>query len=210
MFRNLQTASKNIGNLYHLPLFYFFDGLVSLAFARNGVDQGRHLKNVEENIVKLKCLCDNAPQNYQNKVCLLEAELAAVRKNQLDATLQYQLAISLSNKNGFLSEEAISLERAGIYYLEINSHIKARDLFLKCYKCYQVWGASLKLCQLLEKYPFILAELNKSSNQSVNHHRDAIGIDTGLEDNVSLLTDDLSQTSLERLDKKRIRLSFGE
>ena len=63
---------KNISSIYHLPLFYFYDGLVSLSFARNGKDEERHTKNAEDNIMKLKRLCDNAPQNYQNFVCLLQ------------------------------------------------------------------------------------------------------------------------------------------
>ena len=202
---------KYFATIYLLPIFYFYDGLVSLSFARNGKDEERHVKNAQESIAKLKCFCDNAPQNYQNKVCFLEAELAVVEDNKLHATSQYQRAISLSNTHGFLNEEALALERAGIYYLELNYVTKANILLLRSYKCYETLGASSKTHQLLEKYPSIVAALNKPSIPLDSYNREEIRVHADLEDTISLLTDDASKRSLDaRRDTKRICLSLDD
>merc|ERR1712151_1205506 len=96
------------------PIFYLYEGLISLSFARSS-DIGREkwIEKAKQNALKLKKLCYDAPENFLNKYHLLEAELAAVQKNETIALNHYRKAISLPNKNNFVHEEALACERAG-------------------------------------------------------------------------------------------------
>ena len=97
----------------------------------------------------------DSSENYLSKVCLLKAELAALRQNNSEAKSYYQEAVSLSKKHGFLSEEAIALERYAIFNLELESQLEATELLLQSYICYKKWGANPKINQLVETYAFL-------------------------------------------------------
>ena len=59
--------------------------------------------------------------NYLHKGFLLEAELAVIQEKYSEAKLHYEKAILLSNKHGFLNEEAMVCVRYAIFHLELDS-----------------------------------------------------------------------------------------
>ena len=109
--------------------------------------------------------------------------------------------------HGFINEEALSCERAGIYYLQIKSHATAKSYLTRSLQKYLAWGATSKAQQLRATYPCISSEEPDDSSISVENHREEIRVDSGLLDNVSLMTDDTSVKSIyTRRDTKRARL----
>lgn len=145
--------------------------------------------------MKLRNSCDNAPENYLNKYHLLEAELAAVQKNQTQALIHYEKAISLSNKNNFVHEEALACERAGIFHLEIESKEATANYYN----------------HLLQNYPFLK---NKVDHPSIKLHATGkeLRVSHPLQDSVSLLTGDRDDESFVSLceEQKRIRYSTNK
>ena len=84
---------------------------------------------IENNLSQLKKLSKSAPENYQNKCCLIEAEIAAISNNG-PAVVNYERAIELSKKYCFLHEEAIAAERASLYQLRSGSTAQAHRLLV--------------------------------------------------------------------------------
>ena len=143
---------KHILPLYSYPIYIFYVGLISLELAKYVSERNDLMKHAEESIKILKCMAEHAPMNYLHKYHLLEAEMAVVVGNNFQAVSHYHEAIRLSQKNCFLHEEGISCERAGIYYLESNSLTNATKMFKKSHRCFQQWGAVLKLQHMKKKY----------------------------------------------------------
>ena len=192
---------------YLWPIFYLYEGLISLSFARRGVEIEKWSEKAKQNIMKLRDLCHDAPENFQNKYHLLEAELAAVQNNKAQAIFHYKKAICLSKKNNFVHEEALACERAGIFYLELDSQ-EATALLLQSYHGYNIWGATSKMNQLLQNYPFLKDKVHHPTIEPYSTGEE-LRVSHPLQDSVSLLTGDGDdESSLNLWDKqKRIRCS---
>ena len=201
LFDDIQTASKLIeickslekyfGNIIHKVIFYFYEGLVTSSMARNAEKKDEFIKIIKEDIAKLELYADNAPKNYYNKLMLLEAELAVMQNKESEANSYYQKAISVSNKNGFVNEEALSSERAAIFYLALDSELFGTKLLLQSFNCYKVWGACSKMKHMIKRYPTLKARLNDSSIRLNNAPQNSIGNNDDAE-MISVLTDNFS------------------
>lgn len=97
-------------NCNNYPAMLIFEGLTSLASAKEAGDKETSIEIAMKNIVKLKLCSKKAPENYSNKVILLEAELAVVRDERLKAKAYFKEAKPLSKKHSFIHEEAIACE----------------------------------------------------------------------------------------------------
>ena len=189
------------------PIFYLFEGLISLAFARRGLEVEKWTKRARYNILNLKKLCHDAPENFLNKYHFLQAELAAVQKNETQAIFHYKKAICLSTKNNFLHEGALACERAGIFYLELDSQ-EATVLLLQSYRGYNIWGATTKMNHLLQNYPFLKDKVDHQKMEPYSTCKE-LRVSLPSQESVSLLTGDGNdESSLNLWEKqKRIRCS---
>ena len=196
-----RTNSKNFRMLYIYPCFLFYDGLVLLELANAASTQElkrkEYVKIAKENLLNLRKLSNNSPHNYLNKVLLLEAELELVQGNTQEATSCFRQAIGLSNKHGFLLEQALALERTGILFLKINSPESALDSLSKCYLYYKKWGSEAKMKHLTDSYPALAQNLPTSSS---------IDMELNLEDRslatVSILTFSSTMSSFSAQKRK--------
>merc|ERR1712194_57666 len=98
---------------YTHPIFLFYDSLISLEMAKTNIqetnqDKQKWMKNAQDNLLKLKHMSQHAPQNYANKIHLIEAEMNLVLGKKLEVFSYYQKAISLSKENDFPNEEALA------------------------------------------------------------------------------------------------------
>ena len=93
--------------------------------------------------------------NCLNKLSLLEAELAAANCDIEKAETHYRKAISLSRQSKFINDEALVCERAGLFFLEMNSLEKACQYLSQSYNCYKEWGAVAKMEHLIETHSFL-------------------------------------------------------
>ena len=157
---------KALRLIYSYRIFLFFDALISLSFAKCYSQDSIWVIKAKESISTLRPLADSAKANHQNKVFLLEAELAAVQHNHKQAISCYQQAVSLSNEQGFPNEEALANERFGIYCLEQGFIQNASDYLVNAYKCYKIWGARSKMSFLMRRYPFISEKLKDENPDS--------------------------------------------
>ena len=158
----MAQKNNNFNNLFTSRQYYFYYGLVSLALAQQCKDKSEHIEKAGEIILKFRHFSTNAPQNYLNKVFLLEAEYNALHGKKEQAEECYAKAISVSRQNEFLHEEGIANERAGMYYSKSNQE-KAVALLLQSYKCYKAWGAESKCQHLITLHPFLEKEVKKNN-----------------------------------------------
>ena len=149
------------GFIHSISIFY--DSLIALAMVESDDKKSTLIEQVKLNASKLKSLSESAPMTYLNKVYFLEAEMAVVHGDVSKAIANYEEAISLSKKHGLRNEEAMACERAGMFYLSLNSSSSASKCLCRAYRCYDDWGAKAKMHQLTKKYPAISAQLKNSS-----------------------------------------------
>jgi len=171
---------------YLHPIFLFYDSLILLASLReNGSNVKEKMQIVESNLSQLKKLSKSAPENYQNKCCLIEAEIAAT-SNYGQAMVDYGKSIELSKKHCFLHEEAISCERAALFLLRSGSTAQAHKLLMRACDCYQSWGAASKKYHLIQEYPSVL----KNNQRSLELCETELLLDSNSQASVSLLSYD--------------------
>ena len=79
------------------------------------------IHRAKENIIKLRKHSEYAPMNYLNNAHLLETELAVLCDNDSKAMSNFQSAIDSSIKYHFIRDDALTCERAAMYYAKSGS-----------------------------------------------------------------------------------------
>src|SRR6516165_9918047 len=97
----------------------------------------------------------NCPENFENRVALVGAEIARVEGRVLDAEHLYKQAIRSSRANGFVQNEALASELAAGFYAGRGFEVIAHAYLRKARYCYLRWGADGKVRQLDELYPHL-------------------------------------------------------
>lgn len=133
--------------------FYFNLTLLALYSPPN-----RHLlKTINLQQQQIKNWADHAPENYQHKYELLEAEKAKAMGEDAKAMELYDRAIRGARRNGYLQEEALANERAAEFYLTLKCYTIAQIYMTEAYSSYLRWGAKAKAKDLASKYPRLIA-----------------------------------------------------
>ena len=100
----------------------------------------------------------NCPENFENRVALVGAEIARIEGRELDAERLYEQAIGSARANGFIHNEAIAYELAARFYAA-RGFKQIADLYLRNARYgYLRWGAVGKVRQLDETYPDLRQE----------------------------------------------------
>ncbi|NBB77545.1 MAG: AAA family ATPase, partial [Bacteroidetes bacterium] len=148
---------------YDVAIFWFYEGLVSMAAARESEGNERRslLRRARKNIRQFRKWAKYCPANHQHKLDLLVAEMAWCKDKEKQARKQYDLAIKGAQSGEFLNEEALSLERAGLYYLSTEQEFIAENYLRKAYQAYKEWGAVAKVQDLKKRFPKILIGLDQ-------------------------------------------------
>ena len=150
---------------YDVAIFWFYEGLVNMAAARvkSGRESDSMLRRAKKNISQFKKWAKYCPVNHQHKLDLLMAEMAWCKGNEEKARKHFDLAIKGAEKGEFLNEEALSLERAGLYYLVTGQEFIAENYLRKAYQIYKEWGAAAKMKDLKNRFPKFLIGLDKAA-----------------------------------------------
>ncbi|GKY99646.1 hypothetical protein MPSEU_000918600 [Mayamaea pseudoterrestris] len=128
----------------------FMAGLAALAEAGRGVKARKNKRFARKVLVKFKSMYTlNSPQNCLGMQFLLEAELAALSKNDDKARLSFAAAIAMAEANQLLYLRGLVYERAGRHLFALGERKEAFNLFVKAIEAYSHWGASRKV-QMLE------------------------------------------------------------
>jgi hypothetical protein len=107
----------------------------------------------------------HAPDNYQHKYDLVEAEKAHLLGQPLDAMEFYDRAIAGAKQQGFLQEEALASELAAKFYFSRNREKIAIDYLSQSYYAYVSWGATLKQRELELQYPQLFSRTSHPKNK---------------------------------------------
>lgn len=147
------------GGFFHIVLFYYYRSLVRLSGLEQLPleEQTRLFPKIEYAQNKLKRWLPYAPSNFQNKIDLIEAEMARIKGDILNAEVYYESAIRSAHEAGFLHEEALSFERAALFYSARRMDEIATLYMVRACACYEKWGAFAKVEHLQKTHPNLLS-----------------------------------------------------
>ncbi|WP_293780640.1 AAA family ATPase [uncultured Oxalicibacterium sp.] len=123
------------------------------------------LKIVKAMQRRFRAWADNAPMNYLHKWQLVEAERYRLAGKYRHAERFYEEAINGARIHGFLSDEALSHELAGRYFLTQGKEINARMHLEQAHARYDEWGADAKAAQLEALYPDLLVRVGRRRSE---------------------------------------------
>ncbi len=111
---------------------------------------------VDEIIGSMKVAALHAETNFRNKLELLKAEKYVItpRHSRLVALRAYDEAITSAQTAGFLHEQGLACEKAGLYCKRTKDNDNALTYFNQALECYEKWGSFVKV-------EFIRKELGK-------------------------------------------------
>ncbi|MDB9372458.1 ATP-binding sensor histidine kinase [Nodularia sphaerocarpa] len=188
---NAVMAEKSLGGvtgLFVVPVFYFYDSLVQLAIYPHAQqsEQESILAKVAANQHKMKLWATHAPMNHLHKFYLVEAERYRVLDEKLSAMEYYDNAIAQAQVNGYLQEEALAYELAGVFYQGLGKKLIHQTYITKAYYTYIRWGAIAKVKDLESKYPFLVEQISNTATPplklDVTHIAAKTTTNTGLSD----------------------------
>jgi PAS domain S-box-containing protein len=179
LFGNYSQAIKNamlaeqylsgIPGRVAVGICHFYDSLAHLArFAEaSNVEQETWLIRVNASQEKMRIWAYHAPQNYQHKYDLVEAEKARVLGQFFEAEERYEQAIQGARDNEYIQEEALAYELAAKFYL-VRGREKFAQLYMKeAHYCYERWGATAKVKDLETCYPQFFAQPSDAVHTSI-------------------------------------------
>lgn len=104
----------------------------------------------------MKEWAEQGPMNFLHQQYLMEAELARLSGQCLEAETQYELAIQTAKENEFRQHEALANELAAKHYLNRGLKRAAEGYMRQAHYLYYRWGATRKLEHLEETYSDLL------------------------------------------------------
>ena len=118
-------------------------------------DRQQHLEAITAHQEQLKVWANNCPENYENRVALVEAEIADIEGRELDAERLYEQAIRSAHDNAFVQNEALAHELAARFYAARGFEQIAHLYLRNARHGYLRWGADGKVRQLEQLHPHL-------------------------------------------------------
>ncbi|MDI1450438.1 AAA family ATPase [Polyangium sp. 6x1] len=137
------------------PAYHGYAG-VALTQAADAVspdERAVFLARAEIFAEKLSCWAQFCPENLAHRSALLGAELARVRGDTLAAWNRYDEAIALAQRGGYLHDEALANELAGLSFHALGKTTVARAYLTEAHRAYRRWGATEAMRRLERSYP---------------------------------------------------------
>jgi tetratricopeptide (TPR) repeat protein len=123
-----------------------FSGLNSLdVLKKKKSHTTKYREVVRDAISALTNAAANSDWNFTNKLRLLEAEQQSLTRNHWQALPLYDASIASAISSGFIHEQGLACEKAGLYCKSEKNNQKALEYFIQARKCYEEWGSSMKV-----------------------------------------------------------------
>lgn len=166
----VKQSLASVTGLVVIPVFYFYQSLTQLARFTEATtsEQDSILREVMENQAKLKRWAQFAPQNYNHKVDLVQAEQYRILTENLEAVEYYDRAIAGAKENGYIQEEALANELAAKFYLEWGKEKIAQNYLTNAYYGYGRWGAKAKVQDLERHYANLLTPILQQQHPTLS------------------------------------------
>lgn len=169
----LETLEEAESYLEYLPGFFALTErnwyhsltLTGLYDIASGEEKDKYLIQLEMNQKQMLIWADTYPANYYYRYLLVQAEIARIKSNDLDAIELYDQAIEAAEKDGFIQHQALANELAAKFWLAKNKKHYAKDFLKKSFVAYSQWGAKHKIEQLRNKYAFLIPNSTNESPQ---------------------------------------------
>ena len=132
----------------------FCGGLSCFEMAQNGSDKkgrGKFKKLAMKAHGTILGWMSKGNPNVKHYAALLDAEKDVLNGKQLSAEKNYQSAIAMAARGGFIHDAAIANERYGQYLVSTDDENGAKFHINKSIGYYKEWGASKKVDLLLNK-----------------------------------------------------------
>ncbi len=139
---------------FEIPNHHFYEALTMLALVEksSGDTKRKFLKRIKSNAKKIKSWAKDAPENFQHKYDILQAELYRIKGDNKNASLLYDKAIQGASQQNFIHEEGIARELIGSFYLNQKAESLAEFFLKSSYNSFREWGAKAKLKLMELKY----------------------------------------------------------
>jgi PAS domain S-box-containing protein len=164
-FTAAELYIQSVMGMMNVSVHNFYTSLTLLALypTTDSSAQPTLLQRVQKQQRSLQEFADHAPCNHLAKYQLVEAEKARVLGDWNRASEYYDQAIATARTQRNFSEEALANELAAEFYLQWGRNRLAKDYLTDAYYGYLRWGAIAKVDALTQRYPDLLAELNRSA-----------------------------------------------
>lgn len=159
--RMLQRSQTPFFTAFVVQYLTFLSGLSEVIEARisrkrSGIKAGRRA------IKRIQQMTKRAPEEWVGRIAMITAEICAVRGERDEALRHWRCAISCANKNGFVHEEALSVERAGLAFMEWKRPLEAWNYCQEAQMMYTKWGFAEETLWNCKRYLF-------GDNDSIAH-----------------------------------------
>lgn len=96
---------------------------------------------------------EHCPQNFSHKAALVGAEIARLSGASHEAMKLYRTAVGDAARHAFVQDEALAHDLRARFFLSEHEPELAAVHFRAARKCYQRWGATVKVKALEREYP---------------------------------------------------------
>jgi tetratricopeptide (TPR) repeat protein len=147
----MAKKSREVHNYFALWLT-FFEGISSLALARNSSGWERHrLAAVGRKAASYMKRVSRCPSNFAAKEALLNAEISALRGQTVNALALFDDAIKFAQKAGCLMEKGLAYDRLAEYHRFLGGSQQALPFFECARDTYRLWGAQTLVVEMEKK-----------------------------------------------------------
>ena len=105
----------------------------------------KYLSTAKECLAVLKGLAQYAPENVQQKVFLVEAEIKALEGSVDDSLALFKRSMEHAERHGAIADRALACERTGLALRGCGKEDDALDYLEDCCGYYRQWGALVKV-----------------------------------------------------------------
>jgi len=168
-FEYIQKATLYVPNIlgYSTSINYnFFSSLTHLTEYEK-TQNSKLLEKVQTNQVQLQKWMENCPENFEHKYLFIQTEYDRVTKAKswYELTELYEKSIQKAKKYAFKQDVALINECCAKHLRKLGKDKMAQGYLSESYQLYKIWGATAKLEQLEQNYPYLTAS-TKGTNHS--------------------------------------------
>jgi PAS domain S-box-containing protein len=188
-------------NTFDWAEYEFYSALARAACCNSeATDRDRdHFASLNAHHKQLAIWADNCPRTFENRVVLVEAEIARIEGRILEAEQLYEDAIRSAHANDFVQNEALANELAAGFY-RTRGLEKIADVYMReARTLYAHWGANGKVKQLDERYPRLRAERTYSSLAAIGTSAGQLDAETVVKSSQALSGEVVLPALIEKL-----------
>jgi PAS domain S-box-containing protein len=158
--RESQETVAFVSGIANQAEHYYYYSLILTALYPTASDHEKrdYWEILANNRNQLKIWAENCPDNFLNKYLLVEAEVARITGQFVEAIDLYDRAIKSARENGFIQNEALANELAAKFWFSKDKEDFGELYLKKAHYSYQRWGAKRKAEDLEAQYPQLLLE----------------------------------------------------